>query len=166
MLHRPQPAGLGGHIWVSFSPDLHHWGDHTIVLRTRPGPWWDSHKVGLGPQPIKTNAGWLVMYHGVKDTAAGKIYRLGLSFFDFKYPLKLKYRSPEWVFSPEEPYERIGDVDNVTFATGLIWDKKTDNLNMYYGAADTYVAVATAKMSDVLSYLKQYPVVNEREYLG
>jgi predicted GH43/DUF377 family glycosyl hydrolase len=79
LLHRPTPSNflLGAHIWISYSPDLSHWGDNSILLPARKGSWWDAYKVGLGPQPIETPEGWLIIYHGVKTTAAGALYRLG-----------------------------------------------------------------------------------------
>lgn len=158
ILHRPVPAsGLGAHIWISFSPDLKHWGDHSIVLKARAGAWWDSYKIGLNPPPIKTDHGWLLIYHGSKNTSSGRIYRLGLALLDLKNPLKVLRRSREWILSPEQTYERVGDVDNVVFPCGLVWDKKTDDARLYYGAADTTVCLATAKMKDVLDYLLSCP---------
>ena len=64
-------AGHHAHIWLSWSPDLRHWGDHTILIRAREGAWWDVHKVGLCPPPLLTPQGWLVLYHGVRVTASG-----------------------------------------------------------------------------------------------
>ena len=81
LIHRPAPsmAGLGAHMWLSFSPDLRHWGDSQVLLPARRGGWWDANKVGLGPPPLLTKDGWLVCYHGVRVTASGSIYRLGLA---------------------------------------------------------------------------------------
>ena len=81
LIHRPAPSmpGLGAHMWLSFSPDLRHWGDSRILLAARRGGWWDANKVGLGPPPLLTKDGWLVCYHGVRVTASGSIYRLGLA---------------------------------------------------------------------------------------
>ena len=80
MIHRPVPARGRAHIWISFSPDLRHWGDHTVVLKAKRGPWWDANKVGLSPPPIWTEEGWLILYHGVRYTPAGCLYRLGLAW--------------------------------------------------------------------------------------
>jgi predicted GH43/DUF377 family glycosyl hydrolase len=150
LLHRPTPSNpsIGAHIWISFSPDLIHWGDSAPIIRARQGSWWDANKVGLGPPPIETPEGWLIIYHGVKQTAAGSLYRLGLAMLDLDDPRKIIKRCDEWVFGPHEMYERIGDVPDVTFPCGLV--VKDDNLIMYYGAADTTIAVATASMSQVL----------------
>ncbi|NOS85011.1 MAG: glycosidase [Ignavibacteria bacterium] len=153
LLHRPSPRShlLGAHIWMSYSPDLKHWGDSAILLPARKGSWWDAYKVGLGPQPIETKDGWLIIYHGVKTTAAGSIYRLGLALLDLDDPSKLIARSDEWVFGPNEQYERIGDVPDVTFPCGVVL--KGDDLIMYYGAADTSMAIATASLKDVLEFI-------------
>lgn len=156
LLHRPSPRShmLGAHIWMSYSPDLKHWGDSAILLSARKGSWWDAYKVGLGPQPIETKDGWLIIYHGVKTTAAGSIYRLGLALLDLDDPSKLIARSDEWVFGPNEHYERIGDVPDVTFPCGVVL--KGDDLIMYYGAADTSMAIATASLKEVLEFIKKH----------
>ncbi len=155
LLHRPSPSSflLGAHIWISYSPDLKHWGDSAILLPARKGSWWDAYKVGLGPQPIETKEGWLIIYHGVKTTAAGSIYRLGLALLDLDDPSKLITRCDEWIFGPSEMYERIGDVPDVTFPCGVVL--KGDDLIMYYGAADTTMAIATASLQEILTYMKK-----------
>jgi predicted GH43/DUF377 family glycosyl hydrolase len=154
MLHRPVPAaGLtGAHIWLSWSPDLRHWGDHHILLRARRGGWWDANKIGLSPPPLLTDEGWLLLYHGVRMTASGAIYRLGLALLDRDDPTKVISRGDEWVFQPDEDYERFGDVDKVVFPCG--WVETDGEVRMYYGAADSRIAVATARISDLLAWLK------------
>lgn len=153
LIHRPSPTSylLGAHIWMSFSPDLKHWGDYSILLPARRGSWWDAYKIGLGPQPIETSEGWLIIYHGVKTTAAGSLYRLGLALLDLEDPRKVIKRSAEWVFGPNEIYERVGDVPDVTFPCGVV--VKGDELIMYYGASDTSMAIATASVKQILDYL-------------
>jgi predicted GH43/DUF377 family glycosyl hydrolase len=155
MIHRPTPLWGGAHIWLSYSPDLRHWGDHTLLLEARDGAWWDAGKIGLGPPPLETEHGWLLMYHGVHLTAGGPIYRVGLALLDLEDPSIVLRRSDEWIFGPRAPYERGGDVDLVVFPNGWIADAATDRLFLYYGAADTSVCVATAKLSDVVSYILQ-----------
>lgn len=154
MIHRPMPASTtaGAHMWISWSPDLKHWGDHRILLRARRGAWWDAYKIGLSPPPLRTDEGWLVLYHGVKNTASGAIYRLGLALLDLHEPEKVIYRSDEWVFEPEPDYERFGDVDKVVFPCG--WVALDGEVRIYYGAADSRIAVATAKVADLLDWLK------------
>ncbi len=158
MLHRPVPsfATIGAHIWISFSPDLKHWGDHRILLPARHGAWWDANKVGLSPPPLRTAEGWLILYHGVRQTASGAIYRLGLALLDLENPTVVLRRSNEWVFGPQESYEKLGDVDDVVFPCGWILDGE-DELLLYYGAADKCIALATASLKDILDYLRVCP---------
>ena len=155
LIHRPIVRGEA-HMWLSFSPDLKHWGDHRTLIRTRPG-FWDCHRVGLACQPIETEHGWIIFYHGVRSTTAGAIYRLGLALLDIEEPWKVLRRSEEWVLGPSALYERIGDASDVIFPTGATIHKETNQLNLYYGAADCTVAVATAKLSDIIDYVTSCP---------
>ena len=97
-------------MWISYSPDLRHWGSHKVILEARRGGWWDANKIGLCSPPIETAKGWLVIYHGVRQTASGSIYRLGLALFDLEKPEICLQRGDSWMFGPEAPYERGGDV--------------------------------------------------------
>ena len=151
MIHRPSPLRGGAHIWISFSPDLRHWGDHTLLLEARDGAWWDAGKIGLGPPPLETAEGWLVLYHGVHATSDGPIYRAGLALLDLDDPRNVVRRTEEWVFAPVAPYEITGDVGRVVFPCGWVADEVADRLFLYYGAADTVIAVATASLSEVLA---------------
>ncbi len=151
MIHRPSPIRGGAHMWLSYSPDLRHWGDHTLLLEARDGAWWDAGKIGLGPPPLETTAGWLVMYHGVHATADGPIYRVGLVLLDIDDPRRVLHRTDEWVFGPQEPYELSGDVGKVVFPCGWTLDPDTGRVDMYYGAADTVIAVASAPLSELLA---------------
>jgi predicted GH43/DUF377 family glycosyl hydrolase len=155
MLHRPVSAfaGVDKHIWISFSPDLRHWGDHRVLIRARRGGWWDANKIGLSPPPLQTPEGWLILYHGVRETPAGCIYRLGLALLDREDPTKVIKRSDQWVFGPQASYEISGDVGNVVFPCG--WTLNHDELRLYYGAADNCIALASARLSDVLAFLKE-----------
>ncbi len=155
LIHRPIVSGEA-HIWIAFSPDLVHWGEHRVLLHRR-GGLWDSQRVGLGTQPIETSEGWLLIYHGVRQTAAGALYRVGLALLDLDAPWKVIKRSQEWVFGPKEPYEFIGDVAGVVFPTGAVIDKEKNELRLYYGAADSTVCVAFADMKEILDYLKRCP---------
>ncbi|TPW05107.1 MAG: glycosidase-like protein, partial [bacterium] len=85
LIHRPM-TDLGAHIWISYSPDLRNWGGHKLILAARKGAWWDANKVGLSPPLIETTRGWLMIYHGVRHTASGSLYRLGLALFDLENP--------------------------------------------------------------------------------
>ncbi|HVH20474.1 MAG TPA: glycosidase [Myxococcota bacterium] len=155
LIHRPS-NGDEGHIWLSYSPDLKHWGDHSLILEARRGGWWDAHKIGLSPPPIETSDGWLMLYHGVRRTAAGALYRLGLALFDLETHTKCLLRGDDWIFGPDAAYEREGDVDNVVFPCGYTIAPDGDTVRLYYGAADTCVALATGKISVLLDWLRRY----------
>jgi predicted GH43/DUF377 family glycosyl hydrolase len=154
LIHRPV-GYIGAHMWVSYSPDLKYWGDHKLMLEARRGGWWDANKIGLTAPPIETPQGWLVIYHGVRQTVSGAIYRLGLALFDLHNLEHCLLRSHNWIFGPEEPYERHGDVDNVVFPCGYTLAPDGDTLHLYYGAADTCIALATGKVSALLAWLEQ-----------
>jgi predicted GH43/DUF377 family glycosyl hydrolase len=154
LVHRPVTTWLGAHIWISYSPDLRHWGSHKLILRARQGGWWDANKIGLSPPPIETGRGWLIIYHGVRQTASGNLYRLGLALFDLQTPERCLLRGDTWVFGPEEVYERQGDVANVVFPCGYTLAPDGDTLRLYYGAADTCVAMATASVRSLLDWLQ------------
>lgn len=157
MIHRPVPGGVNqpAHMWMSYSPDLIHWGQHRTLMEARRGGWWDAGKIGLSPQPIETSEGWLIIYHGVRRTAAGAIYRLGLALLDLEEPSRVMYRSQRWVFGPSEPYEQVGDIPYVTFPCGAVVEEKSGELYLYYGAADTCIGLAIAKIQDLLDFLKK-----------
>lgn len=155
LIHRPVSAPRA-HMWISYSPDLKNWGKHILMMDARKGAWWDANKIGLSPPPIKTPEGWLVIYHGVKITCAGCIYRLGLALFDLDKPEIMIKRGREWFFAPEEVYEQRGDVGNVVFPCGYTIDPDGDSINIYYGAADTSIALATGSIKKMLSWLNQH----------
>lgn len=159
LIHRPIVRGEA-HMWISFSPDLKHWGDHRLMIKTRHA-YWDCHRVGLACQPIETQQGWMLFYHGVRITAGGAIYRVGLALLDLEEPWRVLRRGDEWILGPRASYERIGDVNDVIFPTGAIVHKETDKINLYYGAADCTVAVATANLSDCIDYIMSCPEVTE-----
>ncbi len=152
LINRPIVEGRTD-IWVSFSKDLNFWGkDRPLILAGHRS--WDSNRVGLGPPPIETPDGWLIIYHGVRNTASGSLYRAGLALLDLE-TLEVIHRSRYWVLGPREIYERVGDVNNVDFPCGAVVDEKTNELSVYCGAADSVVALVTAKLDDVLTYLKK-----------
>ena len=117
--------------------------------------WWDAHKVGLSPPPIETREGWLLMYHGVRITPAGCLYRLGLALLDLEDPTRCLLRSTKWIFGPERDYERLGDVGDVVFPCGCTIGDDGDTLNLYYGAADTSIALATGSVREMLDWLHE-----------
>jgi predicted GH43/DUF377 family glycosyl hydrolase len=152
LVHRPS-HDLGAHIWISFSPDLRSWGGHRLMLEARKGAWWDANKVGLSPPLIATPEGWLMIYHGVRPTAAGALYRLGLALFALERPEVCLARGDPWIFGPEASYECRGDVANVTFPCGYTIDADGDTLRIYYGAADTCIALATGSIREMVAWL-------------
>lgn len=145
-----RPIGLGkGCIWVSYSPDLINWGFSEQVIGPHEG-YWDEYRVGASVTPIETDEGWLEIYHGVKMTSAGPIYRIGAVLLDLDYPSKVIKRTSQPILSPREEYERIGDVGNVCFACGAVIDDD-GQMKIYYGAADTSICVATCTLDQILN---------------
>jgi predicted GH43/DUF377 family glycosyl hydrolase len=161
LLHRPSEGavtGSGGEIVLSRSADLISWSTPEQVLAPRAGAWWDSRRIGIGPPPLRTEHGWLILYHGVKDTVSGALYRVGIALADLAEPTRITHRMPGWVFGPHAEYERTGDVPNAVFPCGLLHDEDTGQLRLYYGAADTTIALATAQLDDVLDAVLAAPV--------
>lgn len=152
MLHRPRGT-RSSNIWIAYSDDLRKWGRHALVLRARRGGWWDANKVGLSPPLIETPSGWLMLYHGVRVTASGALYRTGVALLDLDHPERVLARGDEWIFGPEMPYEQTGDVGNVAFACGYTIGADGDTINLYYGAADTSVALATGSVKRLLEWV-------------
>jgi len=156
MIHRPSTLGEDSHIWISYSPDLKHWGQHRIILMARRGAWWDAGKIGLSCPLIETPEGWLLIYHGVKQTMSGSLYRQGLALLDVENPERCLLRGEQWVFGPEEHYELVGDVGGVVFPTGYTLQGDGDTLYLYYGGADKCVAVATASVRGLVDWIRRY----------
>lgn len=152
LIHRPMTP-LGAHIWISYSPDLRHWGSHKLMLEARRGAWWDANKIGMSPPPIETPRGWLMIYHGVRRTPSSSIYRLGLALFDLEQPEKCLVRGDSWMFAPEAEYERRGDVQDVVFPCGYTIAADGDTINLYYGAADSSIALARGSIRSLLTWL-------------
>jgi beta-1,2-mannobiose phosphorylase / 1,2-beta-oligomannan phosphorylase len=159
LFHRPQThfGGAHGAILLSRSDDLISWSAPEQVLEPRAGAWWDSLRIGLGPPPLRTEHGWLLLYHGVKETVAGGIYRVGLALIDLHEPTRVLHRLPSWALAPVAPYERSGDVPNVVFPCGLIHDPATGEVRLYYGAADSSICLATARLGDLLDAVLSAP---------
>jgi predicted GH43/DUF377 family glycosyl hydrolase len=155
LIHRPV-TDSAANIWISYSPDLRNWGGHKPILLARKGAWWDANKIGLSPPPIETAQGWLMIYHGVRHTAGGSLYRLGLALFALHDPEVCIARGDEWIFGPETEYERHGDVGNVAFPCGTTLGPDGDTIFMYYGAADTSIALAKGSVRACLRWLERY----------
>ncbi len=155
LFHRPKTQFSGGHgaILLSRSADLVSWSAPEGVLEPREGAWWDSLRIGLGPPPLRTEHGWLLVYHGVKATVAGEVYRVGLALLDLDDPTRVLRRLPTWILAPVAEYERTGDVPNVVFPCGLTHDTESDEVRLYYGAADSSICLATARLSELVAEL-------------
>jgi predicted GH43/DUF377 family glycosyl hydrolase len=145
-----RPIGKGrGSLWVSYSSDLIYWGDSEVVMTPRSG-CWDDFRIGASVPPIETEEGWLEIYHGVKMTSAGPIYRAGTALLDLDDPAKVIKRGLSSILSPREHYERVGDVPNVCFPCGAVIKPDGDML-VYYGAADTSICIATTSLEELLT---------------
>lgn len=148
-LHRPSSVEIGGnYIWIAESPDGIHWGNHRCILKTRPG-LWDNARVGAGASPIKTEKGWLEIYHGANSQHQ---YCLGAFLMDIDNPAKVISRTIDPIMIPIEDYETSGFFGNVVFTNGHIVDG--DKLTIYYGASDEFVCGAHFSIQEILSLLK------------
>ena len=116
---------------------------------------WQSTKVGAGPIPIETTEGWLLIYHGVLTSCNGYVYSAGAALLDLDQPWKVIARSRRYILSPQKYYECVGDVPNVAFPCAALCDAESGRLAMYYGGADTVVALAFTTVDDLVSYIKQ-----------
>jgi len=149
-LHRPAGIYFGGHdLWLAYSPDMVHWGDHKLVATRRPG-MWDSSRIGCGAEPIKTDEGWLQIYHG----SDGTNYYLGAILLDLNDPSKVLARSSQPLLKPETDYELHGYFSNVVFSTGFV-QIDDDTVYVYYGAADKYLAGASLSINQVMAQLRE-----------
>lgn len=156
MLSRPSDNGHTpfGDIYISFSPDMKYWGEHRCVMKVSPFPEsaWQCTKIGAGPIPIRTDEGWLMIYHGVVNTCNGFRYSMGAALLDIDQPDKVLYRSRSYLLAPAMDYEMVGDVPNVVFpCAALVEDNK---LAVYYGAADTSVAMSFGYLDEVIDFIK------------
>lgn len=148
-LHRPSSPELGGnYMWIAESPDRIHWGRHKCVATTRKG-FFDSARLGAGASPIRTDEGWLVIYHGADSSNR---YCLGAMLLDLKDPSRVLARSSEPIMEPVAPYEQTGFFGNVVFTNGQIVDG--DTVHIYYGASDEVICKADFSIKEILAMLK------------
>ncbi len=128
--------------WTNHMKDL---DKYTVMCRQFE---WEAKKIGAGPPPIRTEAGWLLIYHGVdKD----HVYRAGAALLDEKNPYKVIARLPYTILEPETDYERFGDVDMVVFPEGIV--QIDDELQIYYGAGDKVIGLARGSLSHLIEEL-------------
>lgn len=150
MLHRPSSPEIGGnYIWLAESRDLRHWGNHRCVARTRKG-MWDSARIGAGCSPVRTDEGWLAIYHGADERNR---YCLGALLLDAADPSKVLARSDRPIMVPEAPYELEGFFGNVIFTNGHLVDG--DRIAMYYGASDKVICRADLSVREILDSLRR-----------
>lgn len=140
MFHRRPPD-----IWLATSGDLINWSEHQCVMKALSNSTWENEKIGIGGPPIKTDDGWLLIYHGVSKDHR---YSLGIALLDIDDPTKVIARQAEPILEPELDWEINGYVPNVVFSCGqVIID---DELFVYYGGADTAIGVAKLKMNNII----------------
>ncbi len=147
-LDRPHSEINPWSIWISYSPDLRYWGDSQLIMKPEPYHW-DEMKIGPGAPPIKTDKGWLSIYHGVFPTMDGNVYRLGVALHDLDDPAKIVGVGDNWILQPEEPYEITGYVHNVVFTCGAV-PEDDGTVKIYWGGADTVMCVGTARIDDLV----------------
>lgn len=148
-LERPQDIDGSGTIWVSYSPDLIHWGD-AEPLRM-PETCWSRRKTGAGTVPIRTEKGWLEIYHGTDWTASTENYYLGVMLLDLENPAKIIAAPRRFILQAETPYECFGQVPNVVFTGGAV-EMPDGTLHVYYGGADTRVCLATTTVDKLVAF--------------
>jgi len=147
-LHRSSSPELGGnYIWLAESSDLIHWGKHKCIATSRP-EMWDSARVGAGGAPIRTEKGWLQIYHGANKENR---YCLGALLLDIDDPSKVIARSDEPIMEPIKSYEQTGFFGNVVFTNGHY--VKGDDIFFYYGASDEVICGARFSISEILETL-------------
>ena len=153
MLVRPCDRGHTpyGDIFLQRSKDLEYWGKYRFVMG--PVKNWEMTKVGAGPTPIETDEGWLMFYHGVITSCNGFTYSMGAAILDRDEPWKVLHRADSFLLAPHELDETVGDVPNVVFPCAALADAATGRIAIYYGAADTSVALAFTTVDETLAYI-------------
>ncbi|MDQ8204608.1 glycoside hydrolase family 130 protein [Pelagicoccus sp. SDUM812003] len=156
LLSRPSDSAHTpfGDIFLSHSKDMTYWGKHRLVMKAGGSGWWQGVKIGAGPIPIETKEGWLMFYHGVSTTCSGFVYSIGAAILDIDDPSKVLYRTRGYLLTPEKSYESTGFVPNVTFPCATMYDAPSGKIAIYYGAADTYSAVAFTQVDELIDFIK------------
>lgn len=159
MLNRPSDSGDTpfGNIHISYSNDLIYWGNHKLLMKNfhLGNNFWERIKIGAGPAPIKTDEGWLLIYHGVQATCNGFVYSMGVALLDLQDPSIVKYRANRLLLEAKESYETTGFTSNVVFPTGALTDSN-GRIAIYYGVADTNMAIAFTTVDKLLEFVKKY----------
>lgn len=154
-LDRPHTEINPWSIWLSWSPDLVHWGESEPVIN--PVTYhWDQMKIGPGATPVRTSDGWLNIFHGVFPTMDGSVYRLGVALHDIASPATVLGVADDWIVSPEDSWELTGYVHNVVFSCGAVAEDD-GTLKIYWGAADTVMCVGTASIAELVQLCRDKP---------
>jgi predicted GH43/DUF377 family glycosyl hydrolase len=149
-LHRPSSSHYAKpDMWIAESDDLLKWGNHQYLMGVRDG-YWDDGRIGASAVPIRTEHGWLEIYHGADK---GNRYCLGAALLDLNEPWKVLARSETPFMVPEQQFEIEGFFGNVVFACGALVEE--DNVKIYYGASDTFIGYAETTISAILEGLKR-----------
>jgi len=147
-LDRPHSEIAPWSIWISYSPDLRFWGESKRIMC--PVPYhWDEMKIGPGAPPIRTEEGWLSIYHGVFQTMDGAVYRLGVALHDLRDPSVIRGAGDTWILQPEDPWELTGYVHNVVFTCGAV-PEPDGTVKIYWGGADTVMCVGEADLAELV----------------
>lgn len=147
-LDRPHSEIAPWSIWISYSPDLKFWGESKRIMAPMQYHW-DEMKIGPGAPPVKTDKGWLHIYHGVFSTMDGSVYRLGVALHDLKDPSKIIGVADNWILQPEEPYEVTGYVHNVVFSCAAV-KEENNSIKIYWGGADSVMCAGTVLEDDLI----------------
>lgn len=154
-LDRPHSEISPWSMWISYSPDLIHWGDSQVIVK--PVVYhWDEMKIGPGATPFRTESGWLNIYHGVFDTMDGAVYRLGVILHDLNDPSRILGVADNWILQPEDQWEITGYVHNVVFTCGAV-PEEDGTVKIYWGGADKVMCVGTALISDLVAMCLENP---------
>ena len=154
-LDRPHSEISPWSMWISYSPDLIHWGDSKVLVKPS-GYHWDEMKIGPGATPFRTESGWLNIYHGVFSTMSGAVYRLGVILHDLHDPSQILGVADEWILQPEDPWEITGYVPNVVFSCGAV-PEEDGTVKIYWGGADKVMCVGTARIRDLVAMCLEKP---------
>jgi len=159
-LHRPNPNAHFGRpeIWIARSPDLLHWGDHARLLGTE--ATWATLKAGGGTPPVRTDRGWLSLFHGhIEPEQPGEVgeYAAATMLLNSENPQQVIGLSPQPVMRAETGFERSGFLPNIAFPTALV--RRGDELDVYYGAADTVAGVVRYSLEELLAATRAGPGV-------
>ncbi len=147
-LDRPHSDMNPWSIWISYSPDLRYWGDSRVVMKPE-SYHWDAKKIGPGAPPIRTDKGWLSIYHGVFPTMDGHVYRLGVALHKLDEPAEILGVGNRWILQPEDEWEVVGYVHNVVFTCGAV-PEDDGTLKLYWGGADKVMCAGTAVIDELV----------------